>query len=85
VRKDRALSGTVHGGGRTSIQKIIKIIFISTNMTPIRAALNSLKLLKPKETPNYTEISKKHGCDRNTLSRRRRSVRGAMAQKLKNK
>jgi len=54
---------------RTEIIKI-SIIFISTNMTPIEAALDSLKLLKLGETPNYAEISKKYGCDRNTLSRR---------------
>jgi len=54
---------------RTEIIKI-SIIFISTNMTPIEAALDSLKSLKLGETPNYAEISKKYGCDRNTLSRR---------------
>ena len=54
-------------------------------MTPIKAALDSLKSLKPGETPNYAKISKKYGCDRNTLSRRHRGVQGTMAQKLKNK
>jgi hypothetical protein len=37
--------------------------FISTNMTPIEAVLDSLKSLKPVETPNYAKISKKYGCD----------------------
>jgi len=32
-------------------------------MTPIEAALDSLKSLKLGETPNYAEILKKYGCD----------------------
>ena len=36
-------------------------------MTPIEAALDLLKLLKPRETPNYAKILKKYGCDRNTF------------------
>ena len=54
-------------------------------MTPIEAALDSLKLLKPGETPNYAKISKEYGCDWNMLSRRHQGVQGTMAQKLKNK
>jgi len=53
-------------------------------MTPIEAALDSLKSLKLGETPNYAKISKKYGCDQNTLSRRHQGVQGTMAQKLKN-
>jgi len=53
-------------------------------MTPIEAALDSLKSLKLRETPNYAKISKKYGCDRNTLSRRHRGVQGTMARKLEN-
>ncbi len=53
-------------------------------MTPIEAALDSLKSLKPRETPNYAEILKKYGCDRNTLSRRHRGVQAPIAQKLEN-
>ena len=32
-------------------------------MTPIKAALNLLKSLRPRETPNYAEISKIYSCD----------------------
>ena len=53
-------------------------------MTPIEAALDSLKSLKPGETPSYAKILKKYGCDRNTLSRRHRGVQAPIAQKLEN-
>jgi len=36
----------------------ILIIFISTNIAPIKAILDLLKLLKLKETSNYTKIFK---------------------------
>jgi hypothetical protein len=58
---------------RTEIIKI-SIISTPTNMTPIEAALDSLKLLKLGETPNYAKILKEYGCDRNMLLRRHRGV-----------
>ena len=37
----------------------ISIIFISTNIAPIKAALDLLKSLKLRETLNYSKILKK--------------------------
>jgi AraC-like DNA-binding protein len=53
-------------------------------MSSIDAALDFLKSLKPGETPNFTQVAKKYGCDRNTLSRRYRGVQGSIPQKLEN-
>jgi len=46
---------------KTARIEIIKfsIIFISTNITPIKAALDLLKSLKSKEISNYIKILKK--------------------------
>jgi hypothetical protein len=46
-------------------------------MDPIEAALSFLSSLEPEETPNYTQIAKKSGCDRSTLSKRHRGVQGS--------
>ena len=43
-------------------------------MDPLEAALESLKSLKLGESPNYTQVAKKYGCERSTLSRRHRGV-----------
>ena len=54
-------------------------------MDPLEAALESLKLLKLGESPNYTQVAKKYGCERSTLSRRHRGVQGTYAVKTENK
>ena len=56
----------------------------SINMTLIEAALDSLKSLKLRESPNYTQIAKDYRCDRTTLSRRHRGLQGTYAQKNEN-
>ena len=53
-------------------------------MDPLRAALQSLKSLKLGESPNYTQVAKKYGCERSTLSRRHRGVQGTYAAKTEN-
>src|SRR4051812_14299518 len=53
-------------------------------MDGIEAALESLKSLKLGESPNYTVIAKKYGCDRSTLSRRHRGVTRPRAEKCEN-
>ena len=53
-------------------------------MDAIEAALNSLKSLKLGESPNYTQVAKKYGCNQSTLSRRHRGVQGSYAAKNKN-
>lgn len=42
-------------------------------MKPIEAALKDLEALKPDEQFSYTEIAKKHGVLRSTLSQRHRA------------
>lgn len=53
-------------------------------MTPIEAALADIESLKPGETLNYTIIAKKHGIDRNTLSRRHRGVQASKTAQYEN-
>jgi hypothetical protein len=53
-------------------------------MDPISLALEDLKSLKPGEKPNYTEIAKKHGVNRVTLSRRHRGVQSSQATQYEN-
>jgi transposase-like protein len=43
-------------------------------MAPIDLALAEIKSLDSGERVNYTQIAKKHGVDRNTLSRRHRGI-----------
>ena len=53
-------------------------------MAPIDDALESLKSLEPGEQPHFTQVAKKYGCNRSTLSKRWRGVQASMAQKLEN-
>ncbi|KAF2184556.1 hypothetical protein K469DRAFT_780953 [Zopfia rhizophila CBS 207.26] len=53
-------------------------------MQPIEAALESLKSLKPGESPNYTATAKNYGCNRSTLSKRHRRVQGTRAEQYEN-
>jgi hypothetical protein len=46
-------------------------------MAPIDLALEYLQSLDPEEKINYTQIAKKFGVDRSTLSRRYRQVTGS--------
>lgn len=46
-------------------------------MAPIDLALEYLQSLDPEEKINYTQIAKKFGVDRSTLSRRYRQVNGS--------
>lgn len=46
-------------------------------MAPIDLALEYLESLGPEEKINYTQIAKKFGVDRSTLSRRHRQVSGS--------
>jgi len=43
-----------------------------------------LKSLKLGESPNYTQVAQKYGCERSTLSRRHRGVQGTHATKTEN-
>ncbi|QGA18749.1 hypothetical protein EYB26_006434 [Talaromyces marneffei] len=59
-------------------------------MAPIDLALEYIQVLDPKEKINYTQIAKKFGIDRSTLSRRHRQITGSKedqyyAQALLNK
>jgi transposase-like protein len=59
-------------------------------MAPIDLALEYLQSLDPEEKINYSQIAKKFGVDRSTLSRRHRQVNGSKedqyyAQALLNK
>ena len=53
-------------------------------MAPIDDALESLKSLKLREKPNFTEVADKYGCNRSTLSKRWRGVQGSVQQKNEN-
>lgn len=53
-------------------------------MDPIDAALEALKSLDIGEKPNYSQIAKKYGVDRNKLSRRFRGVQGSRAAQYEN-
>lgn len=62
----------------------------AVDMAPIDLALEYLQSLDPEEKINYTQIAKKFGVDRSTLSRRHRQVNGSKedqyyAQALLNK
>ena len=56
----------------------------STNMDNLEAALDALKSLKLRESPNYTTIAKQYGVNRTTLSRRHRGVTRSWAEKISN-
>lgn len=53
-------------------------------MDPLEAAIASLESLKLGESINYTQVAKKFGVDRSTLSRRHRGVTGSREQKTEN-
>src|SRR4051794_33419514 len=53
-------------------------------MAPIDDALADLKSLKPGESINFTQIAKKYGVNRSTLSRRWRGKSGTVAERVKN-
>ncbi|KAH8724684.1 hypothetical protein GQ44DRAFT_772726 [Phaeosphaeriaceae sp. PMI808] len=52
---------------------------ISTNMSPMEAALAAIESLKPGEKLVYTEIARKHGVEPTTLARR---YKGASTSRL---
>ena len=53
-------------------------------MDGIEAALDSLKLLKPGEKPNYVQVAKKYSCNCSTLLKRYRGVQGTYAEQYEN-
>ena len=49
-------------------------LYNSTNMTPIEAALEEIKSLKPGDDFSYSVIARKYSVHRTTLSRQRRAI-----------
>jgi hypothetical protein len=77
---DSALHRLMHNIARID-QLPTSTSYKSINMAPIDLALEYLHSLNPEEKINYTQIAKKFGVDRSTLSRRYRQVNGSKEDK----